>query len=1246
MATIENIKQQINTLDAGSFQSLCDAYLSKIGYPNIVSLGTEPGTRKTTKGTPDTYFSTPEGQYIFVEYTTQKTSLTKKIKDDLSKCLDSAKTGVPHNKISEIIYCHTSSNITPSQDSELKKICEEVGIQFTIIGIDRLAEELYLYHHRIALDFLGISLSTGQVQTPDDFIKGYNANKIAAPIDTVFIFREQEIVRIEEAYQNVNVVILTGPAGAGKTRLALQYANTHASSAKLYCIHNNALPIYEDLKLFIDVHGSYFIVVDDANQLSGLQHIIQYTTRQPDGYDVKVLITVRDYAVQKVINDVRGVASYQTVNIGVFTDDEIKELLKTSLGILNSNYLDRIMRIAEGNARIAVLAGKVACDTNRLDSINDVSQLYEDYYSAYLTENSLIADKNLLISTGIIAFLEAIHLDYIDSLIPILYSKGMGRDSFIENIRILHEMEIVDICNDKAVHFSEQCLSNFLLKYIYYDKQLLNLSRMIKACFQSNRERTISSINTLLNVFRNKALYEFVEEEIKTLWDELAQEQSVEFFEFVKAFYRINPTETLLILQHEIKNTESVQLDVNNIDTEKGKNYKSVSNDIIKILSGFTDMADLPTALDLFFSYYSKRPDLFIEFYHAINLSLGINKDSQSLGCFTQITLFEKFIEYSCNWQQDFVAILFIEVVETFLCLWFSPSEGGKNHTIIMYRIPLSLSDGVKAYRKLIWESIMSLSKVEKYRDKVRNILSSYGKHIEDVSVPVLQYDLSYIKSIIESSYPPNELYNCVMVEKIVQIFERMDISCKTLFSEYFKEEKYILYRLLKGPSIFSKEFDYKEREQKKKQAIEDYILTCNSDELYRVIDICESISDLDGHTGWTIGEGLMIVFDVISVKNDYYIELVRYYLKKNTPYNLNPLRLVNILFSILDNTETYNLINGFEYKLKNNWLYAYYHELPQRYIDESVLNNLYAFLLDSSDKCITSSPYRDIDFLEKYNIVDEEAFLKGCKIILAKMEYSPFIVQIYFELSFNLYHNSPQDLIQKFKGHQALLEDIYIAMLSHGNHHDYDGQFLKTIYLTYPSILDKYIGYLIHKDNGSFIDDGERNRFFFDLDNFEEVFNQILDALTQGLQFPTISLPYYLEAILIPCENKPELLTKQDIVIRYSIQSFSCDTTKMRCLFEVISKLALERRISYWLLFLEYNESFEVFKALPLTPMSWSWSGSAVPMYSAWIDFLEAFLPHFTGLKWIQHKKHVEEHIKYLKRDIEREQIDEILRG
>ena len=96
MANIESIKQKILQLDAGSFQNFCDSYLCKKGYSNIVSLGGEAGTRKTTSGTPDTYFIASDERYVFVEYTTQKSNLFVKIKDGLEKCLNTLKTGILH----------------------------------------------------------------------------------------------------------------------------------------------------------------------------------------------------------------------------------------------------------------------------------------------------------------------------------------------------------------------------------------------------------------------------------------------------------------------------------------------------------------------------------------------------------------------------------------------------------------------------------------------------------------------------------------------------------------------------------------------------------------------------------------------------------------------------------------------------------------------------------------------------------------------------------------------------------------------------------------------------------------------------------------------------------------------------------------------------------------------------------------------------------------------------------------------
>ena len=1244
MANIESIKQKILQLDAGSFQNLCDSYLYKTGYPSIVSLGGEAGTRKTTLGTPDTYFIASNGKYVFVEYTTQRTNLFAKISDDLEKCLDTAKTGVPHDKISEIIYCHTSSNLTPFQDSEVKKLCEDVGVKLIIIGIDKLAEDIYLFHLNLSRDFLGISISTDQIQSYDEFINSYNANRMAAPIDTKFLFREKEFQDIINAYLKVDVVILSGSSGTGKTRLALHYVKNHADAKneKTYCIHSNALPIYEDLKLFLDRPGDYFLFIDDANQLSGLQHIIRYVSMKPEGYNVKILITVRDYALQKVINDVRAITSYEIVNVNVFSENEIKELLETSLGILNSDYQERIIRIAEGNARIAILAGKVACNSNRLESIDDVSQLYEDYYGSNLENNQFFIDKNLCITSSIIAFLEAIHLDYIDALLPILQEKWLNRDSFIENIRMLHEREIVDICNDKAVRFSDQCLSNYLLKYIFFDKKLLSLSEMIKACFSSYRERTVSSVNTLLNIFRNKELLNFVEKEIKLLWDELSTEKSPIFFEFVKVFFRINPTETLLLLQNEIESEERVICEWSDIDTEKRKNYQHVENDIIKILGGFADMTDLPTACDLFFQYYLKRPDLFMEFYHAVNIYFGIHRDAIRYDFYTQITFFEKIKEYSDDWKQEFIVSFFLQIAEEFLKLYFSPAEEGRKNKLTIYQIPLVISKGVEKYRKLIWEYLSSLSKNEKYRSKVKEILSSYGGTIDDVSIPVLQFDLKYIQSILKSNFLPDKLTNCLLADKIVQVLSRMNCSCASLFSEYFEGESFQLYCLLKGPDY--EETGYEEHRKRKQQSINHYTLNCDLQMFKKLIDVCSSISGIDNHSSWEVGEGLGIAFDAISDKADWYVDAIKYYIKNDTPNNLHPYHLVDTLFSLLSDSEVYEIIISEEYSQKNAWIYAYYHELPLELITEKHLQWLYDFLKDTSDRDITSSSMRDVDFLEKYNVIDELALIEGCKIILDKKEYSSFIVDIYFSLLFNYYHNTPKEVIRKFNCNLELLEEIYYAMLSYDKHHDYDGQFLKEIYSVRPSILDKYIDYLINSD--SFIDHQERHCCFFDLDDFVEIYNKIFEQLIRNLQYSTLSVPHFLESLLLPKQNEKKFLERQDIWIRQCIQRFCDDEEKMYCLFSVVSKLEFKRKKEYILFFLENNPLFEDFEKIPLTPTFWSWSGSAVPMYSAWIEFLKSLLPNCIGLKWIKHKNYIETKIGYLKEQIESEQIDEILRG
>lgn len=280
MSKITEIENAIIQLGPGEFQKFCDTFLSQKHYGKITGLGMKSGTLKTTIGNPDTYFRKENGKYICVAYTAQQSDIFKKLKEDIEKCLDPEKTKLPIEEIDEIICCHTSSNLLAGDDHKLHKLCEEKNIKLTIFGVDEIAQQIYRYYPMIAKDFFGISADTNQIMYINEFVSLYDSNEMAAPLDTIFHGRKEELSNLIEAIRENSVVIVHGSAGTGKTRIALEAIRRFSSEDeyRLLCVKNNNQPIYEDLIAKIDQPGSYLLFVDDANELSGLAQIIQYIT--------------------------------------------------------------------------------------------------------------------------------------------------------------------------------------------------------------------------------------------------------------------------------------------------------------------------------------------------------------------------------------------------------------------------------------------------------------------------------------------------------------------------------------------------------------------------------------------------------------------------------------------------------------------------------------------------------------------------------------------------------------------------------------------------------------------------------------------------------------------------------------------------------------------------------------------------------------------------------------------------------
>lgn len=170
MSKINDIQNAILQLEGGRYQNMMDCYLfRRFGYSNITPYGSQTATDKTTKGTPDSYIKNNDGKYIFIMYGTVQSSSYDKIRNDIQDCIDYDKTGIDKSEISEIICCHTSTNISPAQSKNLYELFENI----TLIGIGELSQDLYFRYQNLAKDFLSISVDTGQILLDDDFVIKY-----------------------------------------------------------------------------------------------------------------------------------------------------------------------------------------------------------------------------------------------------------------------------------------------------------------------------------------------------------------------------------------------------------------------------------------------------------------------------------------------------------------------------------------------------------------------------------------------------------------------------------------------------------------------------------------------------------------------------------------------------------------------------------------------------------------------------------------------------------------------------------------------------------------------------------------------------------------------------------------------------------------------------------------------------------------------------------------------------------------
>jgi len=1244
MSKINQIQNALRAMDGGAFQKLADSYLRKkdARYGQINPLGSVVGKDKVKTGTPDTLIPLPNGKYVFAEHTTtSKERLFAKIKDDLDKCFDEKKTGIPIGHIEEVAFCHTSE-LSPDELNELRERCEKEGVNLNIFGIGPISYDLLEKYPGLARDYLGVEVDTGQIVPPDEFVSLYGKNKLATRLDTIFRFREQELEKVLDALERGDLVIISGRPGVGKSRLAIECAKRFQEKHNDYevrCIFNRGPDLFEDLRIHFSAPGKFIILVDDANRVSRFDYVIQLLQGQREDQEFKVIATVRDYALERIREITRQRGSSVELDVQPFSDDQIRKLVEVECEIKNHIYLERIANIAQGNPRLAMMAAEVAKQHQSLESINDASDLYDRYFASVKQDLRDLGTPDLLRVAGIVAFFRVVDRSDESLMNGISGVFGISDRDFWQTVERLHDLELCDIYENEVVRVSDQVLGTYLFYLAFFKERVLNFGSLLENFFPQFRQRLVDSLNPVLNTFDSQAILDELRPHVDRAWSALETENDTDgLVQLMQVFWYLKQTETLLFVHDAI----SAMKEAANPETSNTGSTSGISRSpLLDTLRPFQYAEDevFRMAVDMVCDYVAARPGERSQVLTLLTDNFGFKHDSYRRAFSIQRIVIEVLQDRTKRGDNHLFSELFYAVAEKYLHTEFHTTETGRGNEFRMITFRLSSSPDLTRIRQAIWTYLFQLFDEEDLRPNILKVLQSYSTSGFDISSSdVIKEDAALVIPFVESKLDPSDFRHCLVVHEYLDRLESHNVPFDHELRERFNTDTFALYDLLSYDRAERRYLDlkYDEYEELRKQRIREYAAEVSAGSIKNLIDSSACISNhLElRHEAHQVSLGLeRILISIADQDPALFIDGLTYYLKQGDRLNVPAHFLIKELIKHVGRERAHEMLGDLPSPTRRKWLAHFLTSLVQEEINSSYIEEICNLYREADSNEL---PY-GLDHLLVYQQVDEQVVLRVTSTLIDRSEEDPGFA---FKLSFlfNSHSEINKALRTLFSDNTELLKQAYLTVLGTDNHADHDGKSFNTLLDLDMGFAVEYIDWMYGRQEWlSSHHDNRDYSFLWKRGDFGDLMTQVANRVFEHEKDHIFFFQNYF-SVFFKTRSDADLEYRQDEFLRGLIEQNYQDGKFMQFVFGALASFSAERRRSLLALFLDYNKRFEDFKALPLEPNSWSGSPSLVPAYQVHLEYLTSLLPLLNTVEFLRHKQYVEAEIKQMRKRIEAE--------
>ncbi|MBW3127289.1 ATP-binding protein [Hymenobacter profundi] len=627
MSTISFIEAKLLTLSPAAFQKLGDAYLSRFRGWRIQSWGAMVGADKDRTGVPDSHCLLPDSRFIFLAYTTADQGLPAKLAKDLTDCITRTQPTIQPQQVERICLVF-NRRCAAETVAALHEQARVAHYRLELINVDDIVRYI-LEYPALAAELIGLDLGSGQLVHAPDFISIHQRQVGTTHFTETLFGRDAEQAELQAGLDNTDLVLVTGPAGVGKTQLVLTVAQAWCAAQpdqrQLYFVFDKKSPDFiRELQFALRPGQQVIVVADDANRVSPyFNALLAEQLTRPAG-TLKIIATVRDYARDSVAKAAEK-NPHTTLELKPLSDEAIQELVAAEpYCIRNGDYVQRIQQLSAGRPRLAIMSAQAAREAERIYRLHNIYDIYEGYFGPVLDD--LTARQNPFLGQvlALIYFFRVVHQDHDEIARQIETAFGINPDQFWQAVQELHEAELVDLHEGRIVKTADQILGSFVFYRLFFsERPQLSYSQLLHHFFPQQQRRVVDTLNGCINDFGIDTIRPRIQ---KAVGEWLAQPDLS--FENRWDLYHVFWPFLISQILTEAKSLLAAQpwpaFDVATYPVPERNNHSYFQeNPLYVVLKDLCDHAldELPTALRLFIEFTAKHPDHFpkaLEFLRSI----------------------------------------------------------------------------------------------------------------------------------------------------------------------------------------------------------------------------------------------------------------------------------------------------------------------------------------------------------------------------------------------------------------------------------------------------------------------------------------------------------------------------------------------------------------------------------------------------------------------------------------------------